>query len=267
MTWLSKQSTVKNFSAASQLLNAWFRDASLAVLYPAECRVCGHQIEAWDDGVVCATCWEAAAAVWQTRALCVKCGSPLRALAAQLETTARACGKCRDFAFAFARAAGTYELAMLESILWLKRHPHLPPRLCTLLCATFDQTAEFRECETILPVPLHVTRQSERSFNQAELIAAVLAKHTGLRVNTASLLRVKPTEPHRAGMNVDERAKSLHKAFRLYAPRLIAGRHVLVVDDLMTTGSTAHEIAQTLLDGGARSVKVLTLARAVSVFI
>jgi ComF family protein len=267
MTWLSKQSTAGNVSAASQLLNAWFRDASLAVLYPAECRVCGRQIEVWGDGVVCTSCWEAAAALWQTRALCVKCGSPLRALAVQLQTPTRECGKCREFAFALARAAGAYEHAMLESILWLKRHPHLPPRLCALLCATFDQIAEFQECETILPVPLHVTRQSERSFNQAELIAAVLAKHTGLRVNTASLLRVKPTERHRAGMGVDERAKSLRKAFRLYAPRLIAGRHVLVVDDVMTTGSTAHEIAQTLLDGGARSVKVLTLARAVSVYV
>lgn len=248
-------------------MRAWFHDASLAILYPSECHVCGRQIESWRDGVVCAPCWEVAAIAWKARELCVKCGSPLRLLAAQWETTARECGKCREFAFAFARAAGAYDNAMLESILWLKRHPHLPLRLCDWLCATFDQTAEFHECETILPVPLHVARQSERSFNQAELIAAVLARHTGLRVNTASLLRVKPTERHRAGMGVDERAKSLRKAFRVHAPRLIAEKNVLVVDDVMTTGSTAHEIAQTLLDGGARSVKVLTLARAVSVYI
>ena len=68
-------------------------------------------------------------------------------------------------------------------------------------------------------------------------------------------------------MGVNERAKSLRKAFRVRAPRLIAGRNVLVVDDVMTTGSTADEIARTLLDAGARSVNVLTLARAVSVFV
>jgi ComF family protein len=267
MIWLSKQSSVKAVSAAVQLLDVWLRDAPLAVLYPSECRVCGRQIESWRNGVVCGACWDAATIAWAARELCSKCGSPLHALSPQWSGTARECGKCREFAFAFARAAGAYDNAMLESILWLKRHPHLPPRLCALLYSAFDQTAEFQECEAILPVPLHVARQSERSFNQAELIAAVLAKHTGLRVNTASLLRVKPTERHRAGMGVDERAKSLRKAFRIHAPRLIAGRNVLVVDDVMTTGSTAHEIAQTLLDGGARSVKVLTLARAVSVYI
>lgn len=246
---------------------ARLRDASLTVLYPSECRVCGHQIESWHDGVVCAQCWAAATNDWALRDLCAKCGAPLRALPTNLQISARECGKCREFAFAFARAAGAYEKALLESILWLKRQPHLPPRLCALLCATFDQTAEFHQCEAILPVPLHAARQSERSFNQAELIAEVLAAHTGLRVNTASLLRVKPTERHRAGMGVGERAKSLRKAFRVRAPRLIAGRSLLVVDDVMTTGSTAHEIAQTLRDGGARDVKVLTLARAVSVFI
>lgn len=267
MTWLSNQPKGRRASTALQLLSTWVRDASLAMLYPSECRVCGRQIESWHDGVVCAPCWEAATTAWATRALCVKCGSPLHTLAPHLEGAARECGKCREFAFTFARAAGAYDNAMLESILWLKRHPHLPLRLSALLCATFDQTAEFHECETILPVPLHAARQSERSFNQAELIASVLANHSGLRVNTASLLRVKPTERHRAGMGADERAKSLRKAFRVHAPRLIVGRKVLVVDDVMTTGSTAHEIAQTLLDGGARSVKVLTLARAVSVYV
>jgi ComF family protein len=252
---------------AAQRSPGKLRDGLLGLCYPSECRVCGRQIESWRDGVACALCWQAATRDWAARDLCAKCGSPLRALASQLQVTARECGKCREFAFVCARAAGAYDNALLESILWLKRHPHLPPRLRALLCATFEQNAEFRECDVLLPVPLHRARQAERSFNQAELIAGVLARHAGLRVNTASLLRVKPTERHRAGMGVDERAKSLRQAFRVHAPRLLAGRTVLVVDDVMTTGSTAHAIAQTLLDGGARSVKVLTLARAVSVFI
>ncbi len=258
--------TLQPLRSAAQSSPGKLRDAMLGICYPSDCRVCGRQIESWHDGVVCAPCWEAAARDWATRELCAKCGSPLRALAAHLQVTARECGKCREFAFAFARAAGVYDNALLESILWLKRQPDLPPRLRELLCAAFEQSPEFRQCDTILPVPLHAVRQAERTFNQAELIAAALAAHTGLRVNTASLLRVKTTERHRAGMGVDERAKSLRKAFRVRAPRLIAGRALLVVDDVMTTGSTAHEIAQTLLDGGARTVNVLTLARAVSVF-
>jgi ComF family protein len=251
----------------TQHLSTRLRDASLALLFPHDCRVCGRQIEAWRDGVACASCWEMAESAWQARELCVKCGSPLRAVAAHLTLSQRECGKCRDFAFTVARAGGAYEGALLESVLWLKRHPHLAPRLRQLLCAAFDQQPALQQCESIIPVPLHAARHAERSFNQAELIAQALALHAGLRVDTASLLRVKVTERHRAGMGVGERAKSLRKAFRVRAPRLLAGRAVMVVDDVMTTGSTAHEIAQTLLEGGARAVNVLTLARAVSIYV
>ncbi len=259
--------TFQHLRSTAQGAPGQLRDAMLGVCYPSECRVCGRQIESWRDGVACAPCWESALGAWRQRARCVKCGAPLRAFAPAAQFSERECGKCRDFAFTTARACGAYEGPLLESILWLKRHPHLPPRLRAMLCATFDQTAELHSCVSILPVPLHAARQAERSFNQAELIAQALAAHTGLHVNTASLLRTKPTERHRAGMGVGERAKSLRKAFNVRAPRLIAGRTLLVVDDVMTTGSTAHEIAQTLLEGGARAVNVLTLARAVSVFI
>lgn len=243
------------------------RDASLALLYPDECRVCGRQIETWRDGVACAACWEGAVQAWQQREVCVKCGSPLRPLPSSVALSERECGKCRDFAFSLARAGGAYAGPLLESILWLKRHPHLTPRLRELLYAAFAQSPVLQQSEVILPVPLHAARQAERSFNQAELLAGALALRTGLRVHTASLVRVKATERHRAGMGVHERAKSLRKAFRVRAPRLIEGRAVLVVDDVMTTGSTAHAIAETLLEGGARAVNVLTLAHAVSIYI
>jgi ComF family protein len=243
------------------------RDATLAMLYPTECRVCGRQIESWRDGVACARCWAAALDAWQARELCVKCGSPLRPLAPQLAVSERECGRCREFAFSVARAVGAYEGALLESVLWLKRHPQLAPRLRQLLGVIFERQPSLQRSEIIIPVPLHATRLAERSFNQAELLAEALAAQTGMRVSTTSLLRVKPTKGHQAGMGAVERAKLLRRAFRVRAPRLIAGRTVLLVDDVMTTGSTAHEIAQTLLDSGASAVNVLTLARAVSVFI
>jgi ComF family protein len=168
--------------------------------------------------------------------------------------------------FNVARACGVYEGALLESVLRLKSYPHIAPRLRQLICATFAAHPVLHASDSIIPVPLHPTRLAERSFNQAELIADVLAAETGLRVDTASLLRVKATERHRAGMDARERAKSLQRAFRVHAPRLIAQRVILLVDDVMTTGTTAHEIAQTLLAGGAKAVNVLTVARAASVF-
>ncbi len=147
-------------------------------------------------------------------------------------------------------------------MLWLKTRPQIPPRLRQLLQATFYLLDELQPCHSIIPVPLHTVRLEERTFNQSEIIARTLSSLTGLRTNTGGVIRAKNTERHRAGMGALERAGSLHNAFRIRAPRLIENRSLLVVDDVMTTASTAHEISQTLIEGGARSVSVLTIARA-----
>jgi len=246
------------------------RDAILTMLYPNACRVCGAIVESWRNGVACDECWEEGERkIERARALndfCFKCGMPLPALPSYLFTNERRCGRCDDLAFGLARACGIYEGALRESVLWLKLRPQIPARLRELLLAAFARLNEMQTIDSILPVPLHPERLAERNFNQAEIIARELATITGLQTDTASLARVRRTEKHRAGMAARERARSLAKAFKVRAPRLIENKSVLLVDDVMTTGSTADVISRTLLDGGARAVSVLTLARAASEF-
>ncbi len=177
------------------------------------------------------------------------------------------CGLCDDFAFEYARCCGLYQGPLRESVLWLKSHPHLPRRVRALLFETFCRLPGHESIDAILPVPLHPERLKERSFNQAEVIAESLATATGIRLDRVSLLRIKPTERHRAGMGVNQRARSLENAFSARESRLIRDRALLVVDDIMTTGSTANEIAKTLLASGAKSVNMLTLARAKGEFL
>ncbi|HMY73383.1 MAG TPA: ComF family protein [Blastocatellia bacterium] len=251
-------------------VTATLRDAVLATLYPATCRVCGAMIESWRDGVACHACWrDGEEKIEQVRAqqdFCAKCGMPLTTLSALVFTGERTCGRCNDLAFDFARACGIYEGALRENVLWMKFHPQLPHRLRPQLQTVFADLNAKQPVESILPVPLHADRLAARTFNQAEVIARKLAALTGLRVDAASLVRARHTEKHRAGMGARERARSLEKAFRVRAPRLIEGKSVLLVDDVMTTGSTAHAIAEVLLAGGACSVSVLTLARAANEF-
>lgn len=250
-------------SITKQVLTA-LRDATLVTLFPTACRVCGEIIESWRDGIACATCWEKIVQTRDLESACAKCGAPLKSLPFDGQINERRCGRCDHFAFNYARAVGPYEGALRESVLWLKTNPHLSPRVSQLLISSFAASPELRDSESIVPVPLHPRRLSERTFNQAEIIAAALSSATGLRVETAGVVRVKQTAHHRAGMGARERARSLAQSFQVRAPRLIENRALLVVDDVMTTASTAHEIAQTLIEGGARSVKILTLARAVS---
>jgi len=240
------------------------------MLFPFECRVCGAMTEAWRDGVACTDCWQEVERkierIQIEKNFCDKCGLPLQTLLQTNSLEDRRCGKCEEMAFSFARACGTYEGALRESVLRLKSQPHIFIRLRELLKATANNLQEKQPCESIIPVPLHPDRLADRKFNQAEIIAQELAKATGLPVDAASLIRAHHTEKHRAGMGARERARSLEKAFKVRAPRLIENKVVLLVDDVMTTGSTANEITQTLLNGGARSVNVLTLARAANVF-
>ncbi|MBL8189793.1 MAG: ComF family protein [Acidobacteria bacterium] len=242
------------------------RDAALAMLFPLECRVCGAMIESLRDGVACADCWLAVEQRMERirieKSFCAKCGMPLPP--ASTSPDERFCGRCDDLAFSVARAGGVYEGALRESVLRLKSQPHIPVRLRELLNIAAASLHEKQPSDSIIPVPLHPDRLKERTFNQAEIIANALSKLTHLPVDTASLIRAEHTEKHRAGMGARERARSLENAFQVRAPRLIENKVVLLVDDVMTTGSTANEIARTLLNRGAQAVNVLTLARAAS---
>ena len=224
-------------------------------------------IDGWEYGVACGGCWRKIDPPGTSEELCAKCGRPFNNLTSHRpgeQQAGRHCGRCEHLAFNYARACGPYEGALRESVLWLKDHPQLSPRLGRWLISTFTGAPDLAETDSIIPVPLHPSRLAERTFNQSELIARELSSATGLRVDTASLVRSKKTERHRLGLGARERARSLDRAFQVRAPRLIEGRALLVVDDVMTTGSTVHEIARTLFSGGARAVRVLTLARAVN---
>lgn len=254
---------LNNFFDKALRLSTTLRDAAVATLYPSACRVCGDVIESWRDGVACSACW---LEVEQDAAdFCAKCWAPL-ARAPRAEAGAGRCGRCDHFAFDFVRSCGPYRGAMREAVLRLKVAPHLPARLRGALRRAFAELPDSNLIESIIPTPLHPERLAERGFNQAEVVARELAELSGLRMDTTALIRVKKTERHRAGMGARERARSLEKAFHVRAPRLVEGRVALLVDDVMTTGSTADEIARAMLDGGARGVNVLTLARATNEF-
>ena len=113
-----------------------------------------------------------------------------------------------------------------------------------------------------LPVPLHASRERERGFNQAVVLARELARATKLPIDDYSLVRRVHTERHRAGMDARSRRDSVEGAFEVRRPEPIAGRRVLLIDDVFTTGATVSECAAVLKSAGGTAVYVLTIARA-----
>ena len=112
--------------------------------------------------------------------------------------------------------------------------------------------------EAVIAVPLARERERERGFNQAALLAQRIAKRLGVPTRPRWLARVRATRPQ-SDLPAAERRVNVRGAFQ--ASRAVVGRHVLVVDDVLTTGATLGECARALRDGGARCVGVLTVAR------
>ena len=243
------------------------RDGLLGLAYPQECRVCGRAVESWDDGVACAACWEDPALTrLLTGPVCERCGAPV---APPIDTDAwsapttagRLCGKCTSAPFTAARACGVYSGAFEASILSLKVTPHVCPRLGTIIRRTFSAHRYALQSDVVMPVPLHRLREQQRGFNQAAIIARLISRGFGLRLDDRSLKRIKPTERHRAGMDANDRAQSVERAFEVASPRMLGGASVLLVDDVHTTGSTICAASQALIDAGVHRVNVLTIAR------
>ncbi len=236
-------------------------DITLATVYPFACRVCDQPVTSRFDGVGCDRCWRELTERWAPLALCEKCGMQSDRRVEEMSGEQWFCRRCEHLHLSTARAAGPHEGVIRESVLWLKRHPRIGRRLQARLEEAWRTLPDPAGFDAVIPIPLHPLREAARTFNQAEVIGRIVADFADCRLDLTSLIRVRATARHRLGMGYAERVRSLKGAFRVVAPRLIENRRLLMIDDVLTTGSTADEAARTLLEGGAREVALLTISR------
>jgi len=178
------------------------------------------------------------------------------------------CGRCLKQAplFRKARAAFEYDRSLIDVIhcFKYKEKTRLAGPLGSVLWRTFCRHWAGETIDLILPVPLHPQRLRRRGFNQSELLLREWKKYPlssdGPPIVSNVLVRVRMTAPQ-AGLDRREREFNIRGAFAVQRPERLGGRHVLLVDDVITTGATAGECARVLLTNGAARVDVLTLAR------
>ncbi len=254
------------------------------VCFPGICCGCGRlfrlprrteqavTFEQWMHRFLCDICAQAFQAVRSP--LCPQCGQPF----ASSHGPDHVCGQCQEhpFRFSAARAAGLYEGGLRTAIQQLKYQGRdaLAQPLGSFLWQTLRHHWDPAQIDRVIPVPLHPRRLRQRGFNQAALLVREwprLAKRQGYQVppdwiDRRTLRRERPTQPQ-TGLKREERVTNLRRAFQVNPRKSGPGvKHlrVLLVDDVMTTGTTADACAQTLLAAGAAEVRVLTLARAVA---
>jgi ComF family protein len=160
--------------------------------------------------------------------------------------------------FVFDLAPLAYEFPVDAAIKALKfqRKLFYGPALAEILCRECQHLPD--DVDAVLPVPLHWRRRWFRGFNQADEIAAPVAKHLGVPL-LRNVKRVRAT-PFQSGLSARERARNLRGAFDVRGA--LSANHILIVDDVITTGATVRLLARELRRAGAGSVSALAVARA-----
>lgn len=223
---------------------------------PPRCPACLRPKEVEEPGL-CPNCLESVPRA--VPPICRRCGGPLRSESAQLGL----CPPCRDGKrfFRLARAPAVYEGAARDYIHRFKYggERELGEALGVLLGQFLEREPALWPVDGIVPVPLHPARLEERGFNQAAVLAKVLGDWVGRPVWTDVVQRTRPTGTQ-TKLPARIRRENVRGAFRVRRAAPLSGRRVLLVDDVLTSGATADEVARMLLKAGAARVNVLCVA-------
>jgi ComF family protein len=225
--------------------------AAIGLALPPRCPGCGAIVDG--DHRFCAPCW--AGLEFLGPSACARCAVPL--------DHGDLCEACHAAprAFARARAAVAYGETARAVALRLK-YGRRPGMARTMAAAMARLLADAPPQALLVPVPLHRWRLWSRGYNQAQAIAAALARTSGLRHEPGLLLRTRST-PVLRGLGREARARAVRDAFAVARAERIAGRAVILIDDVMTTGATADACARACLAAGAAEVWLLCWARVV----
>lgn len=229
---------------------------AIAAIYPPQCLTCDAMVAS--DFGLCPACWRDTPFV--SGLVCCKCGSPV----AGEEGQEVLCDDCLavERPWSAGRAALLYRDNARRMVLALKHGDRM--ELARPAAQWLRQAAAplLRPETVVLPVPLHWWRLIRRKYNQAALLSAALAREAGLEHCPDLLLRRRNTGSQE-GRSRDDRFANLRGAFLVHPRRRerIAGRPVLIVDDVMTSGATFAAAATACLAAGASHVDVVALAR------
>ncbi|MCM8783731.1 MAG: ComF family protein [Candidatus Omnitrophica bacterium] len=226
------------------------------LIYPFRCVICQNKINIKELGPLCFSCFYSIQ--WNHPPFCSVCG---RSIAVEL-IPENICVDCKTKKHFFNRAwsVALYEGVMRECIRKFKyeRYTGLVYFFGKILNDFIAKFINIDKFDYVLPIPLHPTKLREREFNQALLLAYPISKKFS-KALLKNIYRVKFTLPQ-SELNAEDRLSNIKGAFKIKKPEHIRGKNILIIDDILTTGSTVDECAKLLKSNGANLIEVLTLA-------
>jgi competence protein ComFC len=229
----------------------------LDIIFPPRCLICDR----WDAPAVCPACEAGFVAIPEPS--CPRCGRPI-----EEDIPCLHCAEAErlgGWGFDIARAAGIFQGPLRAGIHRLKYRelPELAVPLGALLASRMipDGLLAGRDYDAIVALPLHKTRERERGYNQAHLLALSVSEMTGVPLLTSGVLVRKQKSPPQARLSLTMRRQLFAASpFSVENASEVQGKRLLLVDDVFTTGATVSTCALVLKEAGADIVDVATLA-------
>ncbi|MBR1604503.1 MAG: ComF family protein [Alphaproteobacteria bacterium] len=234
-----------------------FLQKVIDVILPPRCLLCGKIVA--DQNGLCQECFDKIKFI--STPYCLKCGNPL-----PTGNSVQSCSLCvsdNKNPFRMQRSRVYYDDASRPLIVDFKFHDKTEnAEFLTRWLLTAGHDIWQQGADILIPVPVHASRLRERKFNQAALLCKELSKLTQIQANYTVLQKTKKTKPQ-VECDSRTRVRNLKNAFSVNNIEELKDKRVVLIDDVMTTGSTLKECANVLLKAGVKSVDALTVARVI----
>jgi ComF family protein len=226
----------------------------LNILFPEKCPECEKPALNHETSPLCSECWSSIRPYGGPG--CQKCGKPLPS------DEALHCGDCltEEPAFHYARSYGIYEDVLKKGINLFKYHGK--KRLSRPL-ARFLMQMDLPFVDAVIPVPVYRKRLRQREFNQSALLSREIAKKRNVELITNCLVKTRDTQPQ-VGLSSEQRKTNLRNVFAVKNNKAVTAKNIILVDDVVTTGTTIRECSKALKKAGAANIYAISLAHGYS---
>lgn len=223
----------------------------LNLIFPLHCSICDDILN-YSNDLICESCKEKVK--YMKEPVCVKCGK-------QVEEEQEYCHDCQNRKHYFIRGVALFEYNSISACVYRFKYgdrQEYAEFFGTKLSERFGRKIMQWKAQALIPVPIHPSRKRKRGYNQAELLARVLSRETGVPIRTDIIVRCKKTKAQK-NLDIGERENNLKKAFKI-CKNDVKLDTIVIIDDIYTTGSTINAVAYELQQAGIHNIYYVALA-------
>lgn len=238
------------------------KEELLTLIYPKICFGCDKSLPPKHEGYLCPDCLDKINKPQPP--FCISCGKSIDPAPGRCGIDR--CPECAGYSYNFTRGytASIYDGLIKDCLHNFKynAHTYLANTLAGVMIDFALKHIDIGKIDAITSVPLHWKRLRDRGFNQASVLASILSKKVNKPFVKNSIYRTKVIKPQ-VELPRQDRIKNVQGVFRIKNPKNFLDKHILLIDDVFTTGATLNECSKVLLEAGAREVWVFTLTRGI----